>query len=881
MALIRRRTARTLTAGGVSVVTALAVLGTSVSAVAADGPAAGRAGSDVPRGGPVTEAVTAEQALVAAQAGEREVEILDRRTETSTTWANPDGTLTTRQAAGPIRMIRDGKWVDVDVDFTRDADGSVRSKAHPEGLRLAGPGGTKARSARAAADAPASAARDLISLGDGDQQLALQWKGGLPAPVLDGPRATYPSAVPGADLVVDATRTGFEQYLVVNERPADGAAPMTLPLRVTGLKATAEKDGSVSFTDKETGEKTATLPAPVMWDAKTDERSGEHVNQRRVPMEVVQQGDSVELRLTPDADFLSDPGTRYPVTIDPATNKLAVLFDTFVQGGDTTDQSASTDLKLGWPGDHSGTTKRTARSFMTWDTEQFADALVSDAKLRLYNYHSWSCAARGWEVWASDGASTATRWTNQPALKEKIATSTETRSASCNNAGYVSADVTRLAQIWSSAKATKGHVALKAASETDTYAWKRFQSSEAAENQIPELEVTYNYRPNNGTNLQAGAPFIANGGVYRVNSLTPTLRATVNDTNEDDRIRTTFEIKDQATGQVVHTQNAPDVPAGSTAKIQVAAGKLVNGKTYTFRTTTFDGDHYANGWSAPVTFTVDTGWRLTPAEQSLGAVNGVLEASDLAAATTSSSKYAAIAHTDSSVAVPWTGDGTISVTPDDGRSGVQLGLPGVESRGVNLNDSVVYSDAARPVDTVVQPTLEGGTKTMYVIKNANGSREQRTPVTLPAGAVAEKNEDGEVVVYREAGEDAEIIGTFSAPWARDANGKAVPTSYRLEGNTLVQSLAFDSTTAFPVVADPWWNPWSWNWKKIGKKLKSCRTGAWQFVNADALGKTYTSNSKTIARKLAQYGLRAKNVSPKGFLIAGAAGCVTGALRNWK
>ncbi|MYW16392.1 hypothetical protein GT039_12465, partial [Streptomyces sp. SID2955] len=68
--------------------------------------------------------------------------------------------------------------------------------------------GARARSAAEAAEAPAAAARDLITLGRGDRKIAIRWKGGLPAPVLDGPRATYPDAVPGADLVVDATRTG-------------------------------------------------------------------------------------------------------------------------------------------------------------------------------------------------------------------------------------------------------------------------------------------------------------------------------------------------------------------------------------------------------------------------------------------------------------------------------------------------------------------------------------------------------------------------------------------------------------------------------------------------------------------------------------------------
>ncbi|MFD7233631.1 DNRLRE domain-containing protein, partial [Streptomyces sp. NPDC059881] len=585
------------------------------------------------------------------------MEVLERRTESSTTWANPDGTLVTTLSSGPIRMLRNGNWVDVDATLARRPDGSVTAKAHPQELRLAGPGGVKARSVAAAATAPDSANRDLITLGVGSRRMAVQWKGGLPAPTVNGHKAVYPQAVPGADLVVDATRTGFEQFLVLKDRPADAEAPWTVPLTLPGISAKQESDGSVSFTDKKSGEEVATMPAPMMWDAQIDPRSGERTNSARVPMSVSQDGDNVELTLVPDSGFLSDPATTYPVTIDPATDALGTLFDTFVQDGDTTDQSASTDLKLGWPGDYADTAKtrkRIARSYMTWETSVFADALVSSAKLSMYNYHSWSCETRPWEVWAANGADTTTRWSNQPARLQKIVTSTETRSSTCNNAGWVNADVTSLAQTWSSAKAETGHIALKAANESDTYAWKRFYSSESTAEQIPQLTVSYNYRPKAGTNLQAGPPFYTQGGIYRVNSTTPTLRFTPEDSNNDDMVRGTYQITDLATGQVVTSVVAEPVPTGETSKVVVPAGKLLNGKTYSFRTTTDDGTHWSNGWSEPVTFTVDTGMQMTPEMKALATVNTALDAADVAPATTSDDTYAAIADTGTNtVGVPW------------------------------------------------------------------------------------------------------------------------------------------------------------------------------------------------------------------------------------
>lgn len=118
--------------------------------------------------------------------------------------------------------------------------GGVEPKAHPGGLRLAGKTGTPATSLKATREAKAF---DLVTLGEGDQQITLQWKGGLPKPKLNGSRAEYVNAVPGADVVVEATRTGFEQYVEIKQRPESGGYAYTLPVKAKGLKAEQLPDG--------------------------------------------------------------------------------------------------------------------------------------------------------------------------------------------------------------------------------------------------------------------------------------------------------------------------------------------------------------------------------------------------------------------------------------------------------------------------------------------------------------------------------------------------------------------------------------------------------------------------------------------------------------
>ncbi|MFJ5933115.1 DNRLRE domain-containing protein [Streptomyces sp. NPDC093071] len=564
-----------------------------------------------PKKAAATQAADVASARVAARLSGKRVEALSERTETSTTWVNKDGSLTTELSAGPIRFkeATTGQWRDVDVTLDASPDGSVVSKAHPTGLRLAGKTGAKAASLRAAQSAPAT---DLVTLGQGDEAITLQWRGGLPAPKLDGTRATYVDAVPGADVVVEATRTGFEQFVDIRERPT-GDYSYTLPLKTKGLKVEQQPDGSVLFTDRKS-KKTAVMPAPVMWDATVDPVSGKHTRQINVAMKVVKAKGGVDLVLTPDAAFLADPATKYPVTVDPSTSSLSNVFDTYVQQGTTVDWSTDVELDLGNPGTKNADgTFRTARSFVSWNTAPIADALVTDAKLSLWNFHSGNytgsaCPNQPWEVWSTGAATTSSRWTAQPAWTAKKATSSETRgNASCTAQpdGWINADVTTMVQEWASAKAAKSHMGLRATDENNTGQWKRVNSANAASNP-PKLTVTYNYRPRTGTKQEAGPPFFSYGGAYVVNTTTPTLRDTFVDPNGD-KVNGTFQIFDNATDtQVGNVIVSPWAASGQTASVTVPAGVLANGKTYKFRTSPYDGAHYNLGWSAWKTFTVDT-----------------------------------------------------------------------------------------------------------------------------------------------------------------------------------------------------------------------------------------------------------------------------------
>ncbi|MBO1416961.1 DNRLRE domain-containing protein [Streptomyces sp. FH025] len=553
-------------------------------------------------------------ARVAARSTGRRVEAVSERSEVSTTWVNPDGTLTTELAAGPVRFLRDGAWTDVDLTLKQAPDGSVAPAAHPHAMKLAGPGGkrprTLAESQAVTAPAAAEPARTLVSLGSGDDELALEWKGGLPAPELDGPRAVYRDAIgDGAgDLVIEANRTGFEQFVTLKQRPANGNYSYTMPFRAKGLKAVAQPDGGVLFTDRKNGHKRAVLPAPVMWDATTAAGSSEHPRQAKVDLKVVQHGDDVDLVFTPDAAFLADPATAYPVTVDPSTTGLGNALDTRIQKGETVDWSADVELYWGNPGTKNADgSSREARSLINWNTSSIADALVQNATLSLYNIHSGNtdCLPYTWEVWDTGLASTASRWTNQPAWNAKKATSTETKGRdNCGGDGWITANVTDLVQSWASAKSQVSGMGLRAPDEVNTKFWKEVNSANAATN-VPKLTVNYNYRPRTGTKQEAGPPFLQDGtGTWRVDTTTPVLRDTFVDP-DGDKVTGTFQLVDAISGAQVGNVNVSGyVASGTPAEVTVPAGLLQYGHTYRFRTSPYDGMHYNLGWSAWSTFSV-------------------------------------------------------------------------------------------------------------------------------------------------------------------------------------------------------------------------------------------------------------------------------------
>lgn len=150
----------------------------------------------------------------------------------------------------------------------------------------------------------------------------------------------------------------------------------------------------------------------------------------------------------------------------------------------------------------------------------------------------------------------------------------------------------------------------------------------------------------------------------------------------------------------------------------------------------------------------------------------------------------------SSVEVPQQAGSGVRMAGDHGAA-VTLGLPA--SGAVNEEGSTAeYSGSAPQTEVAVQKTAAGARALVEIVGSEAPER-----YTFPMGGDAARlrsDADGSVDVLDA---DGTMIGAIAAPWAIDADGRSVPTSFEVVGTSLVQVVEHvGADFAYPLVADP-------------------------------------------------------------------------------
>ncbi|MFC0623169.1 LamG domain-containing protein [Kribbella deserti] len=255
---------------------------------------------------PVAEVADLAGAIRTARKQGSKVEVTGLRAADRTVYAEPDGTSMVELSPGPVRVLRNNRWVGLDPALTRAADGLVTPKAIAQDLAFSG-GGTG----------------PMVRYGKSGSRITLTWPGTLPVPEVDGATATYRGVRPGIDLVLKAEPTGYTQHLVVHTRQA--ARELTsirLGLQTEGLRVTATKSGALEARNAN-GAVVFAAPPSAMWDSGTPAR-------RSVAAVALTES---SLTITPDTRLMLDPQAKLPIVVDPNWATYDKSFWTSVSSG--------------------------------------------------------------------------------------------------------------------------------------------------------------------------------------------------------------------------------------------------------------------------------------------------------------------------------------------------------------------------------------------------------------------------------------------------------------------------------------------------------------------------------------------------------------------
>jgi RHS repeat-associated protein len=235
-------------------------------------------------------------------------------------------------------------------------------------------------------------------------------------------------------------------------------------------------------------------------DSDIDPHSGDGAYSSGVSYTLTTAGGHPAIKMTLDTAWLDSKNRVFPVTVDPSVDAVNSDGTTYVQSGETADNSGSTEIHVGtWDG---GTD--TARSFLKFDnvSTSLKDDTVLGVRLGIFNTWSYSCSPRTVYVdpvtssWPLTGAKS---WPG-PSVGAAVGRATfatgwvplgSTHSpcpASWQGIGLDQAG-TNLVNGWTHGTVPDNGLALDA-SDSDSYAWKKF-ASDATGTGDPFLSVTY------------------------------------------------------------------------------------------------------------------------------------------------------------------------------------------------------------------------------------------------------------------------------------------------------------------------------------------------------------------------------------------------------
>ncbi|WP_327356331.1 LamG-like jellyroll fold domain-containing protein [Streptomyces sp. NBC_01304] len=529
------------------------------------------------------------------------MEIASLRGESSEVFATPQGDLEAREYLRPVRARVGGVWKPVDTALAKAADGSVAPKVTTVDLEFSGGG-----------DAP------LVKMVKAGRELALSWPGKLPAPELDGATATYRDVLPDVDLRMGAQEDGFTQLLVVKTAKAAASselAELRLRLDADGMNVKETVEGGLQAVDAGAKGAVFEAPKPMMWDSSTgagaakastqatreaamgaDDEPGAGESAKLAPVGVEIPAGQDELVLTPDQDVLKGADTTYPVFIDPQwyspRASAWTMASKYWAGSPQWKFNGDSDAGMGYCNWAYCAPHDTKRLFYRIPTSRFAGKSILSAEFVVRNTWSASCADRSVELWETKPISSSTTWNSQNAsgfwVKELASRSFAYGYTGCS-AKDAEFNVKSAVQSAANGKDDTMTFGLRAASESDGHAWKRFSDK-------AYLRVKYNRPPSQLKRTQLTMEY---GGTCKPSSSAARVRTLgkiyANNVTDPDKDSVSVQFQAKWDGGSWSPAKTTSKKSGSTFAISLPSS-IPQNKTVNWYARSYDGAQYSP-WS--------------------------------------------------------------------------------------------------------------------------------------------------------------------------------------------------------------------------------------------------------------------------------------------
>lgn len=271
----------------------------SRSAKPAQGPSASPSAPIEP-----TRGTTDAAATVTSSAFDPATELVDRRTATSRSFRNTDGTVSTEIFSQAIHYQPAGStaWEPIDLTFAPTAAGSKSA--------------TIDKSPTKVTVAPANDATGFLAIQLGGQQIAL--RPATPstssvAPTLAGAEADVPDISPGVDLRVFASADGVNAFLVLKSAPASPS--FTFIVDAPTLSLSLDKTTKRLLFKNAQNLQVGSFLNPYAVDSTPDDLTGSGRVTTAVSYALGKIGGKPAVTVSIDPTWLA--GATYPVYVDP------------------------------------------------------------------------------------------------------------------------------------------------------------------------------------------------------------------------------------------------------------------------------------------------------------------------------------------------------------------------------------------------------------------------------------------------------------------------------------------------------------------------------------------------------------------------------------